>query len=121
MMNLIEILLSLWNQALALSKNGQQSYIIRSNLINVYNHANYPEKALTYVTCNERLASGDTEVAFEKAYALYLLNRRDEAEKILLQAYDEIKTSDPEKVWGNAGPHCFRCEFSKICPHFKKK
>ena len=85
-------------KALALSKNGQQSYIIRSNLINVYNHANYPEKALTYVTCNERLASGDTEVAFEKAYALYLLNRRDEAEKILTDLLSKSEEFDEETV-----------------------
>lgn len=45
----------------------------------------------------------------------------DEAEKILLDCYNEIKESDPNDVWGNVGNHCFRCEYSKICPFFKKK
>lgn len=44
----------------------------------------------------------------------------DEAERVLLESYDEIKNMQPEKVWGNVGNHCFRCEYSKICPHFKK-
>lgn len=45
----------------------------------------------------------------------------DEAEKILLDCYDEIKEMDPNDAWGNVGNHCFRCEFSKICPFVKKK
>jgi ATP-dependent helicase/DNAse subunit B len=45
----------------------------------------------------------------------------EEAEKILLDCYDEIKNFDPEDVWGNVGNHCFRCEYSGICPFFKKK
>lgn len=45
----------------------------------------------------------------------------EEVEKILLNCYDEIKDSDPEKVWGTVGPHCQRCEYNKICPFYKKK
>lgn len=85
-------------KALALSPNGQQSYVTRSNLINVYNHANYPEKAWTYITCNERMVSGDSEVAFEKAYSLYLLNRRDEAEAILMDLLAHSENFDEETV-----------------------
>lgn len=44
----------------------------------------------------------------------------DNAEKILLDCYDEIKSSDPDKVWGNVGNHCYRCEYANICPFFKK-
>lgn len=44
----------------------------------------------------------------------------DHAEKILKECYDEIKDYEPEKVWGNIGDHCKRCEFRKICPFFKK-
>lgn len=70
-------------KALAMSPDEQQSYVTRSNLINVYNHANYPEKALDYITCNEKIFPYDKDLAFEKAYSLYLLNRREEAEIIL--------------------------------------
>lgn len=45
----------------------------------------------------------------------------EEAEKILLDCYDEIKSSNPDNVWGNVGYHCNRCEYNKICPFFKKK
>jgi CRISPR/Cas system-associated exonuclease Cas4 (RecB family) len=44
----------------------------------------------------------------------------ESAEKILLEAYDSIKESDPNNVWGTVGNHCYRCEYSKICPFFNK-
>jgi len=45
----------------------------------------------------------------------------ESAEKILLETYNSIKEADPEKVWGNVGNHCFRCEYSKICPFFNRQ
>lgn len=45
----------------------------------------------------------------------------EEAEKTLLDCYDEIYNFDPDNVWGNVGNHCFRCEYSKVCPFFKNK
>jgi len=45
----------------------------------------------------------------------------EEAEKTLLDCYDEIYNFDPDNVWGNVGNHCFRCEYCKICPFFKNK
>lgn len=45
----------------------------------------------------------------------------EEAEKILLDCYNEIKNYNPENVWGTVGFHCQRCEYNKICPFFKKK
>ena len=45
----------------------------------------------------------------------------ESAEKILLETYNSIKETDPEKVWGNVGNHCFRCEYSKICPFFNRQ
>lgn len=44
----------------------------------------------------------------------------ESAEKILLESYDSILSSDPDKVWGTVGNHCRRCEYSKICPFFNK-
>lgn len=45
----------------------------------------------------------------------------DDAKKILLDSYDEIKDMDPNDAWGNVGSHCPRCEYYKICPFVKKK
>jgi len=85
-------------KALALSPGSQESYVTRLNLINVYNHANYPEKAMTYITCNERVLPGNTDVAFEKAYSLYLLNRREEAEQILTDLLSNSEKFDEETI-----------------------
>lgn len=48
-------------------------------------------------------------------------NSLDEAEKILLDCYDEIVQMSPNDAWGNVGSHCPRCEYYKICPFVKKK
>ena len=57
--------------------------------------------------------------------ALYYLEGGDlisleSAEKILLESYNSILSSDPDKVWGTVGNHCTRCEYSKMCPFFSK-
>lgn len=38
--------------------------------------------------------------------------------KELLKYYIEIEQADPNDVWGNVGPHCKRCMYSKICPFY---
>lgn len=68
--------------ALVNSPSSQHTYVTRFNLINLYNHANYPEKAMTYITINEKIRP-TVDLDLEKAYALYLLNRKPEAQKIL--------------------------------------
>lgn len=45
----------------------------------------------------------------------------EEAEKILLDCYNQIQETKPENAWGNVGSHCPRCEYSKICPFYTKK
>ena len=44
----------------------------------------------------------------------------ESAENILLESYNSILSSDPDKVWGTVGNHCQRCEYSKMCPFFNK-
>lgn len=68
--------------ALVNSPSPQHTYVTRFNLINLYNHANYPEKAMTYITINEKIRP-TVDLDLEKAYSLYLLNRKPEAQKIL--------------------------------------
>lgn len=68
---------------LANALTNEKMWMARSNLINVYNHANYPEKALRLIKANEAVIPGDADTRLEKAFSLYLTNRRDEAEEIL--------------------------------------
>ena len=39
--------------ALVNAPSPQHAYVTRFNLINLYNHANYPEKAMVYIGINE--------------------------------------------------------------------
>ncbi len=41
------------------------------------------------------------------------------AEQELLKAYNDIQASNPDNAWGNVGPHCVRCEYNNICPHYR--
>lgn len=42
----------------------------------------------------------------------------DKVEKELLNHYSEIENTNPNKVLGNVGNHCARCQFRKICPFY---
>ena len=89
----------------------------RSNLINVYNHANYPELALKYIKQAEVSIPADVEMQLEKAYSLYLLARRDEAEEILhnvLLNYENLSEEIATKIKFNLGTYyLYRDEFQK--------
>lgn len=74
----------------------ETEYAVKYNLINLYNHANYPERAMHYIEKLEAINPTDLEVRLEKAFALFLLNRKSDAEKILR---DELENpSHDEKV-----------------------
>jgi CRISPR/Cas system-associated exonuclease Cas4 (RecB family) len=62
--------------------------------------------ALFYLEGAEIIDARFTQESIEAA--------RDE----LVTAYKQIQNMKPEEVWGNPGNHCFRCEFSGICPFF---
>lgn len=73
-------------------------YITRTNLIKIYNHYNYPERALNYISINESINPYDSNAKFEKAYSLFLLNRKDEAERSLLDLLNgKLPLSEPLK------------------------
>lgn len=40
-------------------------------------------------------------------------------EQELLKTFKRIEQSDPDKVWGNVGHHCKRCDFRVKCPFYK--
>ena len=68
-------------KALVVAPSPEHVYVTRNNLTNLYNHANYPEKAVTYIRCNEMITPKDPDIQLEKAYAYYLQNRKTEAQK----------------------------------------
>jgi CRISPR/Cas system-associated exonuclease Cas4 (RecB family) len=43
----------------------------------------------------------------------------DAAIAVLGQAYDEIKATDPNSVWGRTGWHCKNCEYKSQCPYYR--
>jgi tetratricopeptide (TPR) repeat protein len=66
-----------------------QEYAIRTNLINLYNHANYPDKALELINILLEINPNDIDIILEKAFSLFLLNEKDDAEKVLLKYKDD--------------------------------
>lgn len=44
----------------------------------------------------------------------------DNVEKRLLNVYKDIQSTDPNTVQGNVGKHCYRCEYSNMCPFFNR-
>ncbi len=73
-----------WTEkALTVAPDNESLFATRSNLSKVYNHANYPQKALDYTLINERISPNDFEVLLEKAFSLFLLNRKTESECVL--------------------------------------
>jgi tetratricopeptide (TPR) repeat protein len=94
----------------------QQEYAIRANLINLYNHANQPEKAMELIDALLQINPNDIDIILEKAFSLFLLNRKNEAEEILLKYENfpgishELKT----KIKFNLGTYAmYRDEFIK--------
>lgn len=86
----------------------------RSNLINVFNHANQPEKALFYIKLQEQIIPDDQDTRLEKAYSYFLMNERDLAESILREELNRTDLSDEirTKIEFNLGTyHLWRDEF----------
>lgn len=95
----------------------QQMYVSRHNLINVYNHANYPEKAMRYIKHCESIIPEDVDIILEKAYSHFLLNEKSEAERLLqktLDEHDELSDEYKIKIKFNLGTYyLLRDEFQK--------
>lgn len=109
-------------KALVQAHSPQLMYMTRFNLTNVYNHANYPEKALNYINANEKLIPNDPDLMLEKAYALFLSDKKFEAEKILhhvLETYKDLPEETILKIKFNLGTYyLYHDEFQKGLRHF---
>lgn len=77
--------------ALSSADSPEKLWAVRSNLINLYNHANYPELAMKLIKINELINPDDYDMRMEKAFSYYLLSRKDDAEAIIK---NELKRND---------------------------
>ena len=86
--------LELANRMCALSRNPQQQFQIRSNMIRSYLNLNRPLDALEHIMLNERFDPKDHANQMEKALALFYLNRKNEGELVLRKILTEPRTDD---------------------------
>lgn len=105
-------------KTLAVASSSQEFYTIRFNLINLYNHANYPEEALRYIQHNRYVIPEDIDMFLEEAYSLFLLNRKQEAEhilhKVLLNYDDQLSEEYKTKIKFNLGTYyLYKDEFQR--------
>lgn len=107
--------------ALVNSPSPYFSQVVRFNLINVYNHANYPEKALVYINTNEKINS-TVDLDIEKAYSMFLLDKKPEAQRILENILETKKDLSEElrtKITFNLGTYyLYEDKFQKGMRHF---
>lgn len=93
--------------ALIVAYTNEKMWVARANLINVYNHANHPEKALRLIKANEAIMPEDADTRLEKAFSYYLMGRRDEAETILRKELerDDLTEEVKNKIMFNLGTY----------------
>ena len=107
--------------ALVNAPSAQHSYVTRFNLINLYNHANYPEKAMVYIKINEKI-DNTVDLELERAYSLYLLERKPEAKIVLENCLATRKNISDElvtKIKFNLGTYyLYEDQFQKGMRHF---
>lgn len=96
-------------KALAITSNPAEMYQARFNLINACNHGNYPEQAMRYIKHCEAIIPDDVDIQLEKAYSLFLLNRKPEAESILQEVLvkykDQLSEEYVTKIKFNLGTY----------------
>jgi hypothetical protein len=83
---------------LALAALPGSNYAAKYNVINVANHANYPERAMTLIKQLELVNPNDVDVRLEKAFSHFLLNEKDKAEVILRKELDNPKNDEKVKT-----------------------
>ena len=84
-------------KTLAMAVSNEQRYNARTNLVNVLAHAYEPERALEEIEVLEKIKLDDEDVQLKKAYSLFLLGRRDEAEVILREQLKNPKNNEKVK------------------------
>lgn len=81
-------------------------YNVTSNIIRAYLNLNNPIESLKYIEINERRKPDDHPNLMDKAMAYFLLNRKEEGEKILRQILINPQSQDVEnRVKFNLGTY----------------
>ena len=70
-------------KVLHMARTSEEKYNARANLGKMYNNINEPEKSLFHSKLNKLITPNNPDVLLEMVFSLYLLNKKDEAEKIL--------------------------------------
>lgn len=86
----LEIALKLYPRA----RNGTEMWDMRVNLIRSYLNLNNPKEALRYINANKAINPLDQPNLMDEAYALFLLNKKDEGEKILRKILENPESED---------------------------
>ena len=81
-------------KTLELSQSTEEQQKSKHNLINVYLHANYPDKALPIINQLELINPNDIDLQLSKAYCFFLLNKKDKGETILRKQLSNDKLSE---------------------------
>lgn len=101
--------LELAHKIYALVKDPDHRYDARVNIIRSCLNLNKPKEALVYVSINERERPNDHPNQMDKAMCYFLLNRKDEGEKILRKILTEPHTEDIDfRVNFNLGTYDLR-------------
>ena len=79
-------------KVLGLAQSQEEIYNARANLGKLFNNINEPEKSLFHSKLNLIVTPGDPDTLMEMVFSLYLLNKKDQAEKILR----ELKSREHE-------------------------
>jgi len=77
---------------------GTDTYSVKYNTLNTANHANYPERAMTLIKQLEIINPNDTDVQMEKAFSFFLLNQKNNAEKILRSQLENPRLDEKTKT-----------------------
>lgn len=79
---------------LAKARNPTEMWDCRVNVIRCYLNLNRPDEALKYIRANKVINPTDQPNLMDEAYALFLLNRKDEGERILRHVVSNPDSQD---------------------------
>ena len=78
--------------------SGPAFFEVKYNVLNTANHANQPERAINLIRQLEIISPRDIDLQMEKAFAYFLLNQKDDAEKILREQLENPRNDEKVKT-----------------------
>ena len=101
--------LELGHKIYALVQDPQARFDARVNIIRAHLNLNQPKEALVYISINDREQPNDHPNQMDRAMCYFLLDRKDEGEKILRKILTEEHTEDVDnRVRFNLGTYDLR-------------